>query len=205
MIARNNRTAKGESTYLILSQVRESFGRVVYSHKVHEKQADICFCKHRWQQGALIGLTALGSVTFLTEVVGLLANRTAASLTTSLVALLVTWASLGAKTFNYSEESEAHRATASQLWSIRESYISLITDLMSGDVSSSDAQARRDDLQEKAYAIYSTAPRTSGRAFKRAQQGLKNNEEMTFNPYEIDLFLPKARRLSENEVSRGNR
>ena len=202
---KSNKAAKRESTYLILSQVRESFGRVVYSHKVHEKQADICFCKHRWQQGALIGLTALGSVTFLTEVVGLLANRTAASLTTSLVALLVTWASLGAKTFNYSEESEAHRATASQLWSIRESYISLITDLMSGDVSSSDAQARRDDLQEKAYAIYSTAPRTSGCAFKRAQQGLKNNEEMTFNPYEIDLFLPKALRLSENEVSRGNR
>jgi len=202
---KSNKTAKEESTYLILSQVRESFGRVVYSHKVHEKQADICFSKHRWQQGVLIGLTAIGSVTFLTEVVGLLANRTAASLTTSLVALLVTWASLGAKTFNYSEESEAHRATASQLWSIRESYISLITDLMSGDVSSSDAQARRDDLQEKAYAIYSTAPRTSGCAFKRAQQGLKNNEEMTFNPYEIDLFLPKALRLSENEVSRGNR
>ena len=202
---KSNKAAKRESTYLILSQVRESFGRVVYSNKVHEKQADICFCKHRWQQGALIGLTAIGSVTFLTEVVGLLANRTAASLTTSLVALLVTWASLGAKTFNYSEESEAHRATASQLWSIRESYISLITDLMSGDVSSSDAQARRDDLQEKAYAIYSTAPRTSSRAFKRAQQGLKNNEEMTFSPCEIDLFLPKALRLSENEVSRGNR
>mgnify|MGYP000959392545 CR=1 FL=1 len=172
---KSNKIAKGDSTYLILFQVRESFGRVVYSHKVHEKQADICFCKHRWQQGVLIGLTAIGSVTFLTEVVGLLANRTAASLTTSLVALLVTWASLGAKTFNYSEEAEAHRTTASQLWSIRESYISLITDLMSGDVSSSDAQARRDDLQEKAYAIYSTAPRTSGRAFKRAQQGLKSS------------------------------
>lgn len=202
---KSNKAAKRESTYLILSQVRESFGRVVYSHKVHEKQADICFCKHRWQQGILIGLTAIGSVTFLTEVVSQFANRTLASLTTSLVALLVTWASLGAKTFNYSDEAEAHRATASQLWSVRESYISLITDLMSGDVSSSDAQARRDDLQERAYAIYSTAPRTSGRAFKRAQQGLKSNEEMTFSPCEIDLFLPKALRLSENEVSRGNR
>ena len=202
---KSNKAAKRESTYLILSQVRESFGRVVYSHKVHEKQADICICKHRWQQGVLIGLTAIGSVTFLTEVVSQFANRTLASLTTSLVALLVTWASLGAKTFNYSEEAEAHRTTASQLWSVRESYISLITDLMSGDVSSSDAQARRDDLQERAYAIYSTAPRTSDRAFKRAQQGLKSNEEMTFSPCEIDLFLPKALRLSENEVSRGNR
>ena len=196
---KSNKTAKEESTYLILSQVRESFGRVVYSHKVHEKQADICFSKHRWQQGVLIGLTAIGSVTFLTEVVGLLANRTAASLTTSLVALLVTWASLGAKTFNYFEEAEAHRATASQLWTVRESYISLITDLMSGDISGVDAQVRRDELQEKVYAIYSVAPRTSGRAFKRAQDGLKNNEEMTFNPREIDLFLPEALRFNDDK------
>ncbi|QCT38713.1 SLATT domain-containing protein [Arachnia propionica] len=196
---KSNKTAKEESTYLILSQVRESFGRVVYSHKVHEKQADICFSKHRWQQGVLIGLTAIGSVTFLTEVVGLLANRTAASLTTSLVALLVTWASLGAKTFNYFEEAEAHRATASQLWTVRESYISLITDLMSGDISGVDAQVRRDELQEKVYAIYSVAPRTSGRAFKRAQDGLKNNEEMTFDPREIDLFLPEALRFNDDK------
>jgi len=196
---KSNKTAKEESNYLILSQVRESFGRVVYSHKVHEKQADICFSKHRWQQGVLIGLTAIGSVTFLTEVVGLLANRTAASLTTSLVALLVTWASLGAKTFNYFEEAEAHRATASQLWTVRGSYISLITDLMAGDISGVDAQVRRDELQEKVYAIYSVAPRTSGRAFKRAQDGLKNNEEMTFTPHEIDLFLPEALRFNDDK------
>ena len=191
MKSNKNKAAKGESTYLILSQVRESFGRVVYSHKVHEKQADIYFCKHRWQQGILIGLTAIGSVTFLTEVVSQFANRTLASLTTSLVALLVTWASLGAKTFNYSEEAEAHRTTASQLWSIRESYISLITDLMSGHISST-------------YAIYSTAPRTSSCAFKRAQKGLKQNEEMTFTSREIDLFLPQALRFNSDKDQHDN-
>ena len=196
---RDDNKSKKESNYLILCQVRESFGRVVYSHKVHEKQADICFSKHRWQQGVLIGLTAIGSVTFLTEVVGLLANRTAASLTTSLVALLVTWVSLGAKTFNYFEEAEAHRATASQLWTVRESYISLITDFMSGDISSVDAQDRRNELQERTYSIYSTAPRTSSCAFKRAQKGLKQNEEMTFTPREIDLFLPEALRFNNDK------
>ncbi|MGB6246883.1 hypothetical protein [Gordonia sp. (in: high G+C Gram-positive bacteria)] len=52
----------------LLAQVRESFGRVVYSHKTHEKQADICFSKHRWQQGVLIALTAISSGTFLVAV-----------------------------------------------------------------------------------------------------------------------------------------
>lgn len=33
----------------LLAQVRESFGRVVYSHKTHEKQADISFSRYQWQ------------------------------------------------------------------------------------------------------------------------------------------------------------
>ena len=70
---------------------------------------------------------------------------------------------------------------------------------MSGDISGVDAQVRRDELQEKVYAIYSVAPRTSGRAFKRAQDGLKNNEEMTFDPREIDLFLPEALRFNDDK------
>ena len=71
----------------LLAQVRESFGRVVYSHKTHEKQADICFTKHRWQQGVLIALTAISSGTFLAAVVGLLGDPVLTSLATSFIAL----------------------------------------------------------------------------------------------------------------------
>lgn len=184
----------------LLAQIRESFGRVVYSHKTHEKQADICFTKHRWQQGVLIGLTALSSGTFLAAVVGLLGKPVLTSLVTSSIALLVSWMSLGAKTFRFAEESDAHRGIASRLWDVRESYISLIADLMSDNISDAEARARRDELQKASRDVYSTAPRTSNRAFILAQDGLKNNEEMTFTPREIDLLLPKALRLDEEEA-----
>lgn len=184
----------------LLAQVRESFGRVVYSHKTHEKQADICFARHRLQQGALIGFTALGSGTFLASVFGLFADPVLTSLVTSSVALLVTWTSLGAKSFGFAEESDAHRAIASRLWDVRESYISLIADMMSGDFTDADARIRRDGLQEAARDAYSDAPRTNRKAFRRAQDGLKDNEEMTFTPQEIDLFLPEVLRLDECEV-----
>ncbi|WP_068429940.1 SLATT domain-containing protein [Piscicoccus intestinalis] len=189
----------GRDPYL-LAQVRESFGRVVYSHKTHEKQADICFSKHRWQQGVLIALTAISSGTFLAAVVGLLGDPVLTSLATSSIALLVSWMSLGAKTFRFAEESDAHRGIASRLWAVRESYISLIADLMSGDISDTQAQARRDELQEATRDAYSAAPRTSSKAFARAQEGLKHNEEMTFTPREIDLFLPEALRLVDKEA-----
>lgn len=184
----------------LLAQVRESFGRVVYSHKTHEKQADICFTKHRWQQGVLIALTAISSGTFLVAVIGKLVDPVLTSLATSAIALLVTWISLGANAFRFSEESDTHRGTASRLWEVRESYISLIGDLMSGEASDTDARSRRDELQAAARDAYSDAPRTSNKAFKRAQDGLKNNEEMTFTPREIDLFLPEALRLDEGEA-----
>ena len=179
----------------LLAQVRESFGRVVYSHKIHEKQADISFSKHRWQQGILIALTAVSSGTFMTLVFGLFGNSTWTSLATSFCALLVSWMSLGAKTFKFDEASAAHRDVASNLWDVRESYISLIADMMSGQISDADARKRRDELQSLARDVYSAAPRTSGKAFTCAQDGLKNNEEMTFTTREIDLFLPEALRL----------
>lgn len=189
----------GRDSYL-LAQVRESFGRVVYSYKAHEKQADICFTKHRWQQGVLIALTAISSGTFLVAVVGLLGDPVLTSLATSSIALLVTWISLGAKTFRFADECEAHRDIASRLRGVRESYISLIADLMSGDLSDDQARDRRDELQDAARAAYANAPRTSAKAFTRAQEGLKHNEEMTFTPREIDLFLPK--RFGSREVRR---
>ncbi|MGW2715931.1 SLATT domain-containing protein, partial [Streptomyces sp. NPDC001356] len=168
----------------LLAQIREAFGRVVYSHKTHEKQADICFTKHRWQQGVLIALTAISSGTFLAAVVGLLGNAVLTSLATSSIALLVSWMSLGTKTFKFEEESDAHRGIASRLWDVRESYISLIADLMSGTVSVAEGRERRDELQRAARDAYADAPRTSSRAFARAQGGLQNNEEMTFTSRE---------------------
>ena len=185
----------------LLAQVREAFGRVVYSHKTHEKQADICFNKHRWQQGVLIALTAISSGTFLAAVVGLLDDPVLTSLATSTIALLVSWLSLGAKAFKFEEETEAHRGIASRLWDVRESYISLIADLMSGTVSDADGRERRHELQQATREAYADAPRTSSRAFARASEGLQHNEEMTFSSREIDLFLPEALRLDEGEES----
>lgn len=184
----------------LLGQVRELFGRVVYSHKTQEKQANICFTKHRWQQGSLITLTGISSGTFLAAILGTTDDPVLTSLATSFIALLVTVTSLATKTFRFSDEADVHRDVATQLWDIRESYLSLISDLMSGDVSTAEARSRRDELQEATRNVYASAPRTTNRAFRKAGDGLKNNEEMTFTSREIDLFLPQALRISESEA-----
>lgn len=182
----------------LLAQVRESFGRVVYSHKTHEKQADICFRFHRIQQGALVVLTAASSGTFLVALLGIMVTPVGADLFISFVAMLLSAVSLSAQKFKFAEEAEAHRNTASLLWNVRESYISLISDLMAKTISSSDAHTRRNQLQEDARNAYAGASRTSNKAYKLASKGLKENEELTFRSDEIDRFLPEALRLNTN-------
>lgn len=194
-----NATAAGRDPYL-LAQGREAFGRVAYSHKTHEKQADICVTKHRWQQGVLVALTAVSSGTFLVAVASQFASTTVTGLITSTVAVLVTWVTLGSKTFRFHEEAEAHRDIASRLWDVRESYVSLIADLMSSEIADADARTRRDELQETTREVYSSAPRTSTKAYGRAKEGLKYNEELTFSSRELDLMLPEALRLNEGEA-----
>ena len=83
---------------------------------------------------------------------------------------------------------------------MRESYVSLIADLMSSEIADADARTRRDELQETTREVYSSAPRTSTKAYGRAKKGLKYNEELTFSSRELDLMLPEALRLNEGEA-----
>lgn len=198
------RVPNGASGDLLLAQVREAYGRAAYTHKIHEKQADLCFQKHRRQQRLLVGLMVISSGTFLVSLLGLVLNKDLAALVTSFIALLVTAMNLVSKTFIHGEDTQKHRDVAAKLWNVRESYLSLIVDLQSGVLSVEDGRVVRERLQEQALEVYSDAPRTTSKAYKAAQTALKDREDLTFSTQEIDLLLPVALRRSEGRVVRGD-
>jgi SMODS and SLOG-associating 2TM effector domain family 4 len=86
--------------------------------------------------------------------------------------------------------AQKHREVASDIWNVRESYLSLLTDIRDESFSIADLRERRDDLQEELYKIYKSAPPTDSKAYGNAQKALKENEELTFSDAEIDAFLP---------------
>jgi hypothetical protein len=88
--------------------------------------------------------------------------------------------------------AQKHRDTAADLWAIRESYLSLLTDIASGAISHDVGRERRDNLQAALAAIYKSAPGTTPKAYGLAQKGLQTHEDYTFNPGEIDKFLPPS-------------
>jgi hypothetical protein len=94
------------------------------------------------------------------------------------------------KGFDPGAAAQKHRDTAADLWAIRESYLSLITDMTAGVISNDVARERRDSLQAALAAIYKSAPGTTPEAYGMAQKGLQMLEDYTFNEGEIDRFLP---------------
>jgi hypothetical protein len=161
---------------------------VVYSHKTHEKCADILLGRlsiiRIWQ----IILSAATTAGLIVGVIGKNEASTIASLVVSAVLL-----ALNAYTKDNDDGALAqkHRKTGSDLWLIRERYCSLLVDVAMREKPVETLQQQRDQLIEQLHAAYAAAPSTNSKAYKQAQEALQKNEDMTFSDEEIDAFLPK--------------
>ncbi len=182
------------SNLLLESQLRECFGRVVYSHKTHEKCADIYHRKQSRIKLVQIGLSAVTTG-------GLIALFASDSWAAKVIATLCSTALFGLNAYmkqhDLGELSTKHATAASKLWDLRESYLSLLTDFKSGVVTPKEAIQQRDKLQKALLSVYQAAPRTLDDAYRLSQQALQVNEELTFSDSEINKFLPAPLRKSE--------
>ncbi len=178
-----------DSRAILEGQLRDCFGRVVYSHKTHEKCADILLTRLSRIKLSQIILSALTTGGFIAAVFG-------AGEIGAFIGILVSTALLVlnayTKDYDLGELSQKHRQAGADLWVIREKYLALITDLRMGEKPIEALQKERDDLLERLHAVYSGAPSTTNKAYKKAQEALKQLEDMTFSDEEIDAFLPKA-------------
>lgn len=177
-----------ESRQILEGQLRESFGRVVYSHKTHEKCADILLerlSSIKFWQIVLSAITTGGIVSIFFG-----AGDVGAGIGVVVSTILLV---LNAYTKNYDlgELAQKHKQAANDIWLIREKYLSLITDLSMGEKPLEDLQKERDYLIEELHSVYTGAPSTTFQAYKKAQEALKHNEDMTFSDEEIDAFLPQ--------------
>lgn len=172
---------------ILEGQLRECFGRVVYSHKTHEKCADILLSQlskiKLWQ----IILSAVTTGGFIAAIFG-------AGKVGGLIGVLVSTGLLVLNAYTKSNDlgtlAQKHRQAGADLWIIREKYLSLITDLRMGTGSVEALQEERNALLEQLHSVYSGAPSTTYQAYKKAQEALQKFEDMTFSDEEIDAFLP---------------
>jgi len=173
---------------ILEGQLRDCYGRVVYSHKTHEKCADLLLSRLTRIKFWQITLSAITTAGFVGAVFG--AGEIGAALglvvSTALLAL-----NSYMKDYDIGELAQKHKQAANDLWVIREKYLSLLVDLAMREKPLEELQMQRDELVKELHTVYSGAPSTTFQAYKKAQEALKKLEDMTFTDAEIDAFLPK--------------
>jgi hypothetical protein len=169
------------------AQLRELYGRTVWTHKTQEKCADILRARNHNMKVFQIILSALTTTGILITVFG--ENPIIGIVSAFLSAILFTLNAYFQK-YDLGEIAQKHSESASDIWNIREQYLSLLTDLNSGILNLEQVSQKRDELQNDLFNVYKGAPRTLNKAYKKATEALKMNEELTFSKEEINNLLP---------------
>jgi hypothetical protein len=180
-----------QTRHILEGQLRECYGRVVYSHKTHEKCADILLTNLARIRLLQIALSAITTAGFIGAVFG-------AGQVSMVVGLIVSTSLLAVnaytKNYDLGELAQKHKQAANDLWLIRERFQSILVDIAMKERPLESLQEQRDKLIEQLHTVYSGAPSTTFKAYKKAQVALKTLEDMTFSDPEIDAFLPKELR-----------
>lgn len=178
---------------ILEGQIREYYGRVVYSHKTHEKCGDILLERLSNIKLLQIVLSALTTGGFISTFFG--AGNIGAGIGVVISTILLV---LNAYTKNYDlgELAQKHKQAANEIWLIREKYLSLLVDLSLETKQLEVIKKERDNLLNNLHSVYSGSPSTTFKAYKKAQVSLKTKEDMTFTDSEIDAFLPKELKRS---------
>jgi hypothetical protein len=179
----------------ILGAARELYGRVVYSHKTHEKEREICSKKTSRMNLINVILTSMATCfaiisAALTPTWALVATVISAVATVA----FVVWQG----SFDPAGKESLQRVAAKELLWIREQILLLIMECHMPSVSEQQLQKCLETINRELTAVYKFAPDTSPEAYAAAEKSLKSDHFM-FSDDEIDGFLPTALRKKQAE------
>lgn len=180
-----------EEKVLLESQVREIYGRVIYTHKTHEKCADVLKNRSDRIKITEIILSALTTTSILVVIFG---EGKIFEFLAGLFSTILLCITLYSKDYNLLALAEKHKQAALDILEVREELLSLLVDIRIGNIGIETLQNTRNILNQKLINTYRGAPKTINKAYKIASVALQKNEEFTFSDEEIDKFLPESLR-----------
>jgi hypothetical protein len=126
------------------AQIRECYGRVVWTHKTHEKCADILNERLNslkfWQ-------IFLSAVTTSGIIAAVLSEEKLVGIATAIISFLLTILNTYFKKYDLGGEAQKHANAAVSILNIRENYLSLLTDIKAQQIEVDAIRKRRDELQ----------------------------------------------------------
>jgi len=182
-----------------LAVIRQSFAQSVFTHKVQEVAAESQEAKAHRVKIINIILTLLSLISLVTS--NFYSDQDWIFFAGTVVGIAEIAFLIFQLFFNFEQKAVAHKNSALKYLSLRDTYRSLIADVMNTNIKNDVLITRRDFLQQQYQIICDLAPQTSDKDYKKAQQklnkkGIVNGEEFTWSDKEIDRFLPEELRLN---------
>ena len=186
---------KDSQIRILEDQIRECYGRLIWTYTTHQKQVDYLEKKSKFIKISKIALNVISAT-------GLITYFITSNLWLPKIAIIFTSLSLFLDIYTLSydidKEISNHIDMINKLWNVKELYLSLLTDINANCIEKKEITKKRDELQTSLNNIYENGPRTSHKAYKRASIALKVNEDMTLHDEEIDMFLPESIKRTNN-------
>ena len=178
----------------LTENVRTTFAAVVWTHKIHEKDADINLRYSKWVKnfniisstitcGGVFAILNDWGFPFLNFISGL------ASITAIAMTFLQNY-------YNFEEKANVHKKVAIELLTIRDNLLELLCEIKNFQISEIEASAKFKGILKNLDIIYKLSPITSDKAYIAAQNALARNGEYSYTSEEIDRFLPPSLRHS---------
>lgn len=167
------------------SQIQEQYGKLIYAYTCQWKTADHLQSTSKIFKLTQIILSAISAGGCLAAIV---TDQARLAWIGGIVSTLLLVVSGYLKDKDFAAEQKEHRSAATKLWTIREEYISLLTDFDALDTQ--EIIKKRDELVKKSAKIYESAPQTDSKSYAEAQDALKNKEEQFFTQQELNVMLP---------------
>ena len=169
--------------------VKQSLGNVIYSQKTQE-MASIRKHKYsliiKWINIILVGLVLVALFLQIFHPNEPIYLYIGIGITITEVLFLIVQ-------LNFSPDKDAlkHKATAQELWLMREKHLNLLTDIKNETFVSETLSKKRDALTLELNNIYENAPQTSKADYLKAGYVLNSDEKPRAEDEEMENFLPE--------------
>lgn len=178
---------------ILEDQIRECYGRLVWTYTTHQKCVDILEKKSKKIKISKIILNSISATGLISYII---TNQDWLPIITIIFTTIALFLDIYTLSYDIDKEIKLHVDTINKLWNIRESYLSLLVDMKINALEIEEIIIKRDKMQEMLNGVYEVGPRTNSKAYKIASVALKINEDMTLHDEEVDMFLPDSLKRS---------
>lgn len=182
------------------STVRNTYGSVVWSHKIQEKQADIYTTRYRRMETVKIWAASLTSAGIVSLV---FTDALWVKLISAFISFISIFVSAFFKSFDLKTMISAHKKSAVDTLAIRDELITLMLQIRMKKESPDILLAKYEELMDRLHKVYAEAPTTTDKAVEEARVALNIQKDNTFFNEEVDSYLPEALRKVDEAREHG--